>query len=373
MNGPGVRRWVGLAMGCVALALAGAPAARAAELDPSIVENPRTVNMERGSSKRWEALFEQNPGWIPRQLAYIEIHKNDLILSLLAARLLYRGAPWTHRDNDNTNAARWKATSSDVRLAILRALRWHREPVVFALLSTFLAGEDEPALVTSALIDMHLIDPGSTPAWALRLADPRHEAHLPGSANPTVRMRALDYLVETQGVQSPATLQALDWALLHTSGDERNHGIGAIPAKSAPALLGAVILALAAESRGGVLDDQGRLGLVLATSRISGNADRELVQALMDLTVHADRAVASTTASALATGVSWEVAVAVNDLADRASDPKQDPVVREALMSLLMRLYPSFVPDAAGPDSPWTDLAHHQERLQAWETERAVK
>ena len=120
-----------------------------------------------------------------------------------------------------------------------------------------------------------------------------------------------------------------------------------------------------------MLDDQGKLGLVLAATRVSGNADRELVQALMDLTIHADRAVASTTASALATGVSWEVAVAVNDLAARASDTSQDPVVREALMALLMRLYPSFVPDAAGPDSPWTDLAHHQERLQAWEAERA--
>ena len=96
---------------------------------------------------------------------------------------------------------------------------------------------------------MHLIDARSTPAWALRLADPRHEAHLPGSANATVRMRALDYLGPDPGPgPSPghSARRSTGRCCTPAATTSAIHGIGAIPAKSAlPTLLAAVILTLA--------------------------------------------------------------------------------------------------------------------------------
>lgn len=365
----------GRAMGRAALALALAglgAAASAASIDPSVLDNPRGVVLDRNSSTRWQGLFEQNPRWISRQLAYLETHQPDQLLSLLVARLLYRGEPWTRRSTDTTNNQLWKHANLEVRSAILRTLRSHRDQVLGDFLCQYLVYEEDPGLVTSALVDLYLIDPLSCPAWALRLADPRNPLHLPGSAKASVRQRCLAFLIQTSGMDAPQTRQALDWALLHVTGTERNHAIAMVPRGAIQDLLTAAVLRLVGEFRQGILDDEGKLGLVLAITRLSGNADRELVAALMDLAVHADRALAASASSALATTLAWDAPVAINDLALRAQqDP--DPVVRQALMAFLMRLYPSAVATAAGPNSPWTDLANLQERLQQWELERAAK
>ena len=94
-----------------------------------------------GSSKRWEALFEQSPSWVPRQLAYIEIHQSDLILSLLAARLLYRGGSRgrTATTTTPTPRAGRPPPSTCAPGHSCASLRWHRDPALFALLSAYLA------------------------------------------------------------------------------------------------------------------------------------------------------------------------------------------------------------------------------------------
>jgi hypothetical protein len=358
----------------LAVAVIGLPfsVASGANLDLPVLENPRAVALDRASENRWQAIFEPAPRWLARQLAFLELRQPERIISLLSARLLYRGEPWTRRSTDTVGAQRWRQTNVEVRGGILRTLRAYRDPVLGDVLCALLAVEDEPGLVASALVDLHLVDPASAPAWALRLADPRTPNHLPGSVSGNVRQRCLTFLVQTVGIDAPQTRQALQWALMHTAGVERNHAIVLIPPGQAGDLLVPGVLRLAEEHRAGQLDQEGKAGLVLATTRLSGTASRELVAALMDLVVHADRAVATSAASALASGVSWDAAVAVNDLAERArTDP--DPVIRQSLTALLMRLYPADVPAAAGPDSPWTELAHHQERLQAWEWERVVK
>ena len=354
----------------LAALLGGRPLAAATTLDPAVIENPRNATLDRASSRRWEALFQPNSSWIPRQVAYLEQHQPEQAASLLVARLLYRGEAWKRRPSDSINALRWRQDDQEIRLAVLRALRSYRDPAVGDAICQFLVGETDAELVMSALVNLTLIDAPSGPVWALRLADPRLATHLPGSANPAVRQQCLSFLMQTRGIEAAETRQALDWALLRVGGAERNHAIGLVPAGGANDLLTTLVLKLAGEYRGNVSDGDGKFGLVLAINRLTGTAERDLVMALMGLAEHGERAIAASAASALATRLAWEVPVAINDLATRAKqDP--DPVVRQALLAFLMRLYPDAVAGATTPASPWAALANHQEQLMQWEEERA--
>lgn len=341
------------------------PLAHAANVDPGIIANPESVTLDRSSTGRWQALFRANPAWITRQIAYLETRQTDMRLSLLLARLLYRGEPWTRRDNDSVGAWRWRQDTLEARHAILRSLRAYRQPVVADHLCRYLTVEDEPSLVISALVTLALIDPTTAQNWAYRLADPRSPLHLPGSASRTVRQQALDFLVHTRGLEAEETRQALDWALLRVSGTERNHALRLLDPGQAPDLAIATVLKLAREYRANVADPQGKQGLVLAIGALRGYADATLVQTLMDLVVNGERAVATTASTALGTTLQWDAAVAINDLAERAAkDP--DAVVRQSLTALLLRLDPlSVVADAPG-NGPWAALAEHQLLLNRW-------
>jgi hypothetical protein len=352
-------------LACRALLLACCLAgSQAASVDAAIVDNPEAVVLDRSSTGRWQALFRANPAWITRQIAYLETRQGDLRLSLLLSRLLYRGEPWTRRDNDNVSATRWRHDTIEVRQAILRALRSYREPVVADHLCRYLTLEDEPSLVVSALVTLALIDPATAQVWAYRLADPRGPQHLPGSASASVRQQALAYLVETRGLEAAETRRAMDWGLLRVTGEERNHAIRLLP-EGAGELASATVLRLSEEYRQGVSDSQGKQGLVLAIGGLSGQASPELVNVLMGLVVHGERAVATTAATALATSLAWDAPVAINDLAQRASsDP--DPVVRQSLTAFLLRLDPLSVTATAPANSPWSALAEHHLLLLQW-------
>lgn len=341
------------------------PLAHAANVDPTIVANPESVTLDRASTGRWQALFRANPAWIARQIAYLETRQSELRLSLLLARLLYRGEPWTRRDNENVGAWRWRQDTLEARQAILRALRSYREPVVVDHLCRYLTVEDEPSLVISALVALALIDPAIAQAWAYRLADPRSPIHLPGSASASVRQQALRFLVDSRGLDAEDTRQALDWALLRVTGSERNHALRLLAPGQAHELTVAAMHKLAQEYRANVADPQGKQGLVLAIGTLRGQADAALVQTLMDLVVHGERAVATTAATALGTTLLWDAAVAINDLAERAAkDP--DPVVRQSLTAFLLRLDPLSVAADAPGNGPWAALAEHQLLLNRW-------
>jgi hypothetical protein len=226
--------------------------------------------------------------------------------------------------------------------------------------------------VKSALIDLWLMDAKRTAAFALRLGDPRMPDHLPGSELPATRQNALSFLMDTTGPVSPESRQVLEWALLRATGSERNHGIASMPHSSSPDLLKPAILRLADERRRNELDDEGREGLVLASSRLGADIDPELAKALVEIAVDGTREIAAAAATALAVNVSWQASVPIAPIAARASkDP--DPVVRHALLNLLLRLNPAAAASAGGPDSPWTTLADHRARLQAWEWEPYAK
>lgn len=348
--------------------MTGAPAAN---VDPSIVANPESVTLDRSSTGRWQALFRANPAWITRQIAYLETRQSELRLSLLLARLLYRGEPWTRRENDNVGAWRWRQDTLEARHAILRSLRAYREPVVADHLCRYLTVEDEPALVISALVTLALIDPATAQAWAYRLADPRSAPPLPGAASISVRQQALQFLIDQRGLDADQTRQALDWALLRVTGAERNHALRLLAPGQAHDLTVAAVLKLAQEYRANVADPQGKQGLVLAIGALRGQADATLVQTLMELVVHGERAVATTAATALGTTLLWDAAVAINDLAERAAkDP--DAVVRQSLTAFLLRLDPLSVAADAPGNGPWAALAEHQLLLNRWSAPASV-
>jgi hypothetical protein len=343
----------------------------AANVDPAIIANPESVTLDRSSTGRWQALFRANPAWIARQVAYLETRQSEMRLSLLLARLLYRGEPWTRRDNNNIGAWRWRQDTVEARHTILRALRAYREPVVADHLCRYLTIEDEPSLVISALVSLALIDPAAAQAWAYRLADPRSPQHLPGSASASVRQQALQFLIDTRGLDAEETRQALDWALLRVTGVERNHALRLLNPGQAHELMVATVHKLAQEYRANVADPHGKQGLVLAIGILRGQADAALVQTLMALVVHGERAVATTASTALGTTLQWDAAVAINDLAERAAKDA-DAVVRQSLTAFLLRLDPLSVAADAPGNGPWAALAEHQLLLNRWSAPASV-
>ena len=250
-------------------------------LDQGIIERPDSVSLDRSSTVRWQALFNVNPAWPTRQIAYLETRQPELSVSLLLARLLYRGEAWTRRDTDIVSALQWRQDNLKIKQAILRALRSRNNPDVVNYICHYLTVEQEPTLVISALGTLAILDANTAPSWAFRLADPRGQRQLPGSTSSTVRQQALEYLVQTRGIDAQDTRQAFDWALLRVTGSERNNGIRLLSGMTANDLRQAVALKLISEYRGGIIDGLGKQGLVMALGDLSGHADVELVNALM--------------------------------------------------------------------------------------------
>jgi hypothetical protein len=334
-------------------------------LDQGIIERPDSVTLDRSSTVRWQALFSVNPAWINRQIAFLETRQPDLSLSLLLGRLLYRGEAWTRRESDLVIAQQWRQDNLKVKQTILRALRTHHNPDVVNYICHYLTIEQEPTLVISALGTLAILDANTAPSWAYRLSDPRVQPPLPGSTSSTVRQQALEYLFQTKGIESADTRKAFDWALLRVTGSERNNAIRLLSHTMANDMRHAVALKLISEYRSGVIDGLGKQGLVMVIGDLSGDADVDMVNALMELVINGERAVATTAATALATSLSWDAPVAINDLITRSQqDP--DPVVRQALTALLIRLDPDAVAVISPTTSPWAALANHHHLLQQW-------
>ena len=61
-------------------------------------QDPRTIPInDRGVENHWQTLFDANPRWWCRQIAYIVRDDPKQYLTLLAARLIYPGGPWNRR------------------------------------------------------------------------------------------------------------------------------------------------------------------------------------------------------------------------------------------------------------------------------------
>lgn len=353
----------------------------AGDPDPAVVADPRLLSLpDRHLQKRWRSLFDDDPPWVSRQVSYLAWRQPAQLATIFAARLLYGGDAWTDRPGESTSSRRWRLADRDVRAAILREIRWRRDPAWRPTLEAFLAWgsgrrpEDlDPGLIMAAIGTLWLIDQRAVEPLLLRLADPRRPDALPGSALVSVRSRSLAMLADLVGPGSPSTLTAFDWALQRQGGAERSHAISLIPRGSLPEVLAPAIRRMADELRQEKLDASGRDGLVLALTRIGGRVDRDLAATLAWLAAVGDRAVAVAAATALAGGVSWDAGVDPEPLAARAANPEAEPVIRHALLNLLLRIKPSLIAGSDPASQPWKALADHRTRLAAWEWEQYAR
>ena len=344
----------------------------AAAIEYAALANPQAIDLpDRGASARWQALFQVDPDWISRQIAYLTERQPEQTPTLFAARLLYRGDPWTRRSGDQVNSKRWKVSDRDTKLAVLREMRVIRDPQLADVVKHFISIETDPELIASSLTTLWFLTPKEASDFAVRLADPRPASHLPGAANATVRQEALRFLVGVKGCESIESRRGLDWALLQAIGGERNHALALLKRGEVPDLLKGAILRLNGERAKNELDDDGAAGLAIACSRLGLDIDTGLAAALVAIAVGGSREIAAPAATSLASNVGWTATVPVNEIAKRATtDP--DPVVRHALLNLLLRVNTN-----AGaidvPGSPWNALSSHRERLSRWEWEQYVR
>ena len=349
----------------------------ASEIDTGAVLNPHAIEIsDRALALRWTALFQADPAWISRQVSYLAERSGHQGPTLLSARLLYAGEPWSRRGREEVHGRRWKTSDVETRLAILREIRWQRDPVYAPILAALLDRDESPEVLSSALVTLWFIDSQTAKQRATWLADPRiippgRSDHVPGAVHASVRQLSLALLIQSRGADDQATRSALEWVLTNTSGSERIHALNLIEVGTAQDLVRLSIMRLAQELASGSEDEDASTALAVACTRLGATLDPELADALVRIAVGGRRAVATAAASALAGNLTWSATVPTSLIAARAgNDP--DPAVRHALRNLLLRVDPQR--SAAGdPTSPWTELGAHRERLSRWEWERYAK
>lgn len=344
-----------------------AVAALAGAVERQIVNDPRLALEwipDRTAQEAWRSLFDPNPAWLERDIAALAVAHPQRLPTLWAARLLYRGEPWTRRDNEPSSLRRWKAADRGIKLAILRDLRWRREAAFVPVLTAFLASEEaESALVVSALASLWASSPADARAVAVRIADPRRSDRLPPAGLPAARIFALGLLLEEPGGE--ADLHApLTWALLHADGGERLAALARLTKGMVPDVLSDCLARTIPRLREGRLDDDATAAAVLACARLGDAVGEQAARTLAELAATAPRELACAAAAALAGSVTWKNAIDPAPIAQRLAR-ESDPAVRHALFAVLLRVAPTriaAVPGAGG----WADLARHRQALQEW-------
>lgn len=344
-----------------------ATAALAGALERQIVGDPRLALEwipDRTSQESWRSLFDPNPTWPERDVAALAVTHPQRLPTLWAARLLYRGEPWTRRDNEPSSLRRWKAADRGIKLAILRDLRWRREPPFVPVLAAFLSGEEaDAALVVSALAALWAISPADARAAALRIADPRRGDRLPPAGLPAARTFALGLLLEDPGDDADPR-SALEWALLHADGGERLAALGHLDKGMAPDLLADCLARALPRLREGRLDDDATAAAVLACARLGDSVSEQAARTLAELAATAPRELSCAAAAALAGSVTWKNAIDPAPIAQRLAR-ESDPAVRHALFAVLLRVAPARIATVPGAGG-WADLARHRQALQEW-------
>jgi hypothetical protein len=187
-------RWMAL----MALGLSGALAA-VDTIDFAVVNNPRqAVVSDRAASLRWQALFDPSPPNALRTVALLGSALPQQIPTLLAARLVYRGQPWTRRADDaaQVSVKEWRRRSRPVLAAALRELRFSDTAGLAEIYRAYVTIEDDPELTVSALVNLLSLDPQAARFDAVRLADASRGDALPAAFDPGMRRRTCAFLVD---------------------------------------------------------------------------------------------------------------------------------------------------------------------------------
>lgn len=339
----------------------------AAEADRQIIADPRLAMdwiPDRTSQEAWRSLFDPAPTWPERDVAALAVAHPQRLPTLWAARLLYRGEPWTRRDNEPTSLRRWRAADRATKLAILRDVRWRREAAFVPVLNAFLAVEDtDAAMVVSALASLWLTSVQDGRTAALRIADPRQADRYPAAGLPAARIFALGLMLEDPASDT-LRLPALEWALLNADGGERLAGLSRMQVGTSPELITGCLTRLAAQLREGKLDDDGTAAAVLACARLGDAVGEQAARILAEMAALAPREACCAAAAALAGSVTWKNAIDPAPIALRLAR-ESDPAVRHALFAVLLRVAPARIATIPGAGG-WADLARHRQALQDW-------
>jgi hypothetical protein len=353
-----------------------AACAAASEFSQELLRNPRAyVIADRAVENRWNELFMLSGESLSRSVSSILRGEERRGLEMLCARLIYRGDPWSrHRDDDRTvSRVVWQRRNGEVCAAILRQLRWRTEPELAGIYAEFLADEADAGLAVSALVNLLQIDGVRAKDIALRLAVPGIPQSLRGSSVSVVREDCTAFLAENFGVDAAEAQQAISHALLRTTGAERLHAVGLLPRGALPQLVQEAIVRLGGEREAGSLGDEDLTALVDLCACLRGVSKPDCAATIYGLVVRAERILAAPAASALATGVVTASAeMPIDPILERIRNGN-DPALGHALLELVVRLNTTAARSAAGPDSPWSRLAEHRDRLGAMAWEGMVK
>lgn len=334
-------------------------------LDEQIVGDPRGVAFaDRQLDLHWRALFEPFPRHPQRHL--IALSKDPRYASLLAARLLYRGDPWTRRgDESGITASEWRRRSQHVLVTALRELRLRDDAGLERVDIALLSRDGDPELATAALVDLLRRQPAHAKAGALRIAVPDHAEALPAAQSEEARRWARALLVETWGCGDGDTRLALQRGLASRSRSERNACLTLIPRGSGDDLILSRLGDLIAACR---IDQPNALdfdALALACERLS-RIDPALMPAVTDTIISARREAVGALCDLLIRLHPDPMTLPIDAIA-AAAKADTDGTRRHHRLRLLLRLSPTSVATATdGDQDPWRRLAEHRAALSRW-------
>lgn len=310
--------------------------------------------------RRWRTLFLDEPRWTGRDIAFIGKDDNPHNRQLLVSRLLYAGPPWSARGAGQRSGlgVTWAERDREIKAGILRELRYQPDPSLLPVYLAFLATSSQPGLLSSAAVNARRLDADAVAAQLARLADPAHPEALPAAATPSVRMQALDLLLDPGPERAGLAERGLRHALLTARGEERLRALRRLRRDGRDSIhLEAATKQLMTEWRDGSLPGSEREALVqmLDCSATLDPAD------LLALLGAGSRDLAAPAAAALLRQ-RWRPTPVDLVALEHASTTCSDVVLRSLLQALILGM------DATS--GPWTRWAEHRAQLAAWRAAR---
>ncbi len=351
-------RWLLLILSVVPVAVA---------LDEATISDPRGVTFrDRRSEHHWQALFEPHPTHALRHLVALSMREQHRYSSLLAARLLYRGAPWTRRgDESGVTASEWRRRCQPLLVAALRELRLLDGPELQRVSIALLGLDDDPELSIAALVDLLTRDAAVAKAGALRVAIPDHPEALPAARIDEARRLARGLLLEHWGIADVEIRPALVAGLERGSPRERNAVLALIARGDADDLVAPTLRRIIAACQTAMPTTADLDGLALACDRLLHVRDDALRADLIALAISGRRETLSAACGLLARGLDDDVTLPTADLIAAAlADP--DVHRRHARFSLLVRHAPRALADHQETPDAWRHLAEHRTQLSRW-------
>lgn len=343
----------------------------ASALDETAIADPHGITFrDRRAEQHWQALFEPHPTHALRHLVALSLLERDRYGTLLAARLLYRGAPWTRRgDESGVTASEWRRRCQPLLVAALRELRLLPNPGLQRVSIALLGLDGDPELTIGALVDLLNRDAAVAKAGALRVAIPDHPEALPAARFDEARRLARGLLVEHWGLADPEIRPALIVGLERGSPRERNAVLALIERGADDELIVPVLRRLIAACQADEPSVADLDGLALACDRLLAVRDDALRADLFQVAITSRRETLSEACALLARGLAAEVALPTADLI-AAALADTDLHRRHARFSLLVRHAPATLADHPQIDAAWRQLAAHRTLLSRWNADQ---